>query len=124
MRQRMKEETTEKKCSESGRRGEEEVRGVGASKISTVVLFGVVVLGVRCLLKLLHFVDELKSFKVSKTLRVQSTTYVRLESKSSGLRVLIMSCKDFAEMIQLIEERMCNVQNYVKVIAAFFEYFT
>ncbi|KAG5405366.1 hypothetical protein IGI04_011485 [Brassica rapa subsp. trilocularis] len=45
MRQRMKEETTEKKCSESGRRGEEEVRGVGASKISTVVLFGVVVLG-------------------------------------------------------------------------------
>ncbi|WZY83270.1 hypothetical protein YC2023_029654 [Brassica napus] len=121
MRQRMKEETTEKKCSESGRRGEEEVRGVGASKISTVVLFGVVVLGG---LKLLHFVDELKSFKVSKTLRVQSTTYVRLESKSSGLRVLIMSCKDFAEMIQLIEERMCNVQNYVKVIAAFFEYFT
>ncbi|CAF2158636.1 unnamed protein product [Brassica rapa] len=123
MRQRMKEETTEKKCSESGRRGhgEEEVRGVGASKISTVVLFGVVVFG--CL-KLLHFVDELKSFKVSKTLRVQSTTYVRLESKSSGLRVLIMSCKDFAEMIQLIEERMCNVQNYVKVIAAFFEYFT
>ncbi|CAF2284244.1 unnamed protein product [Brassica rapa] len=123
MRQRMKEETTEKKCSESGRRGhgEEEVRGVGASKISMVVLFGVVVFG--CL-KLLHFVDELKSFKVSKTLRVQSTTYVRLESKSSGLRVHIMSCKDFAEMIQLIEERMCNVQNYVKVIAAFFEYFT
>ncbi|CAN7061018.1 unnamed protein product [Brassica rapa subsp. trilocularis] len=121
MRQRMKEETTEKKCSESGRRGhgEEEVRGVGASKISMVVLFGVVVFG--CL-KLLHFVDELKSFKVSKTLRVQSTTYVRLESKSSGLRVHIMSCKD---MIQLIEERMCNVQNYVKVIAAaFFEYFT
>lgn len=47
MRQRMKEETTEKKCSESGRRGhgEEEVRGVGASKISMVVLFGVVVFG-------------------------------------------------------------------------------
>ncbi|WZZ32962.1 hypothetical protein YC2023_016363 [Brassica napus] len=43
----MKEETTEKKCSESGRRGhgEEEVRGVGALKISTVVLFGVVVFG-------------------------------------------------------------------------------
>ncbi|KAL0747610.1 hypothetical protein Bca101_029612 [Brassica carinata] len=61
--------------------------------------------GHQLILKLLHFVDELKSFKVSKTLRVQSTTY-------------------FAEMIQLIEERMCNVQNYVKVIAAFFEYFT
>ncbi|CAN6851536.1 unnamed protein product [Brassica oleracea var. botrytis] len=123
MRQRMKEETTEKKCSESVRRGhgEEELRGVGASKISTVVLFGVFVFG--CL-KLLHFFDELKSFKVSKTLRVQSTTYVRLESKSSGLRVLIMSCKDFAEMIKFIEERMCNVQNYVKVTATFFEYFT
>ncbi|CAN6996617.1 unnamed protein product [Brassica oleracea var. botrytis] len=71
----MKEETTEKKCSESGRRGhgEEEVRGVGASKISTVVLFGVVVFGcsylcTECLydlkLKLLRFVDELKSFTI------------------------------------------------------------
>ena len=47
MRQRMKEETTEKKCSESvrGGHGEEELRGVGASKISTVVLFGVFVFG-------------------------------------------------------------------------------
>lgn len=43
----MNEETPEKEWSESGRRchGEDEVRGVGASKITTADSFGVVVLG-------------------------------------------------------------------------------